>query len=98
VPHLFHRFAVPLPLKGKVFGAVEIFRFCRRGMTCHARRYNFRQHKTNAKTHLRPSSVTCGDTFSQREKAFGLCRTKGFSLREKLAAKRTDEGRGTMLR
>jgi hypothetical protein len=23
---LFHRFAVPLPLKGKVFGAVEIFK------------------------------------------------------------------------
>jgi hypothetical protein len=51
-----------------------------------------RQHKTNAKTHLRPSSVTCGDTFSQREKALGLHRTKGFSLWEKLAAKRTDEG------
>jgi hypothetical protein len=27
--------------------------------------------KSNAKTHLQPSSVTCGDTFSQREKAFG---------------------------
>jgi hypothetical protein len=48
--------------------------------------------KTDAKTHLRPSSVTFGDTFSQREKAFGLHRTKGFSLWEKLAAQRTDEG------
>jgi hypothetical protein len=46
----------------------------------------------NAKTRLRPSSVTFGDTFSQREKAFSLCRTKGFSLWEKLAAQRTDEG------
>jgi hypothetical protein len=44
---------------------------------------------------VRPSSVTFGDTFSQREKAFGLHRTKGFSLWEKLAAQRTDEGRGT---
>jgi hypothetical protein len=53
------------------------------------------QWKTDAKTHLRPSSVTFGDTFSQREKAFGLHRTKGFSLWEKLSPKVTDEGRGT---
>jgi hypothetical protein len=47
---------------------------------------------------FRPSSVTFGDTFSQREKALGLCRTKGFSLWEKLAAKRTDEGTGSPCR
>jgi hypothetical protein len=52
----------------------------------------FYNNGTNANTHLRPSSVTCGDTFSQREKALGLHRTKGFSLWEKLAAQRTDEG------
>jgi hypothetical protein len=52
----------------------------------------FYNRETDAKTHLRPSSVTCGDTFSQREKAFGLCRTKGFSLWGKVAAQRTDEG------
>jgi hypothetical protein len=44
---------------------------------------------------VRPSSVTFGDTFSQREKALGLHRTKGFSLWEKLAAQRTDEGCGS---
>jgi hypothetical protein len=49
-------------------------------------------NRPNAKSQLYPSSVTFGDSFSQREKAFGLCRTKGFSLWEKLSAKRTDEG------
>jgi hypothetical protein len=50
------------------------------------------KHGTDANTHLRPSSVTFGDPFSQREKAFTFRRTKGFSLWEKLAAQRTDEG------
>jgi hypothetical protein len=49
-------------------------------------------NRPNAKSQRYPSSVTFGDTFSQREKAFGLCRTKGFSLWEKLSAQRTDEG------
>jgi hypothetical protein len=40
----------------------------------------------------RPSSVRFAATFSQREKAFDLHRTKGFSLWEKLSPKVTDEG------
>jgi hypothetical protein len=40
-----------------------------------------------------PSSVTFGDSFSQREKPLVRWRPKAFSLWEKVAAKRTDEGR-----
>jgi hypothetical protein len=40
-----------------------------------------------------PSSVTFGDSFSQREKPLVRWRLKAFSLWEKVAAKRTDEGR-----